>query len=265
MADPMPTLKVVHHDLGVDKDIAYIIPISDLHIGANFNEGIFLKYRQWILDHPEAYCVILGDVIDNAITGSIGDTYESLRPKQQKELALKFLEPLAKAGKILGWVEGNHELRSTRQTDEYVGEYLTKMLGIPSVYDPDGLYMFLSVGHDRQKGKQNRNVYTLFMLHGYTGSRKMGGKANSLEDMKRGVHAEVFLVAHSHQKIVFPTHTIMPDLRLKRIRYVKSMHIMAGSFIEWAGYAVRKGYMPTPMGSPKLILNGTHHAIRCSV
>ena len=261
----LPKLKVIKHDLGMETEKAYLIPLSDLHIGADFNEDKFLGCRQWILDRPEAYCVILGDVIDNAVTDSIGDTYGTLRPKQQKELALKFLEPLARAGKILAWLDGNHEQRSTKQTDEHVGEYLTSMLGIPSVYDPDGIYMFLSVGYDRAKGERNRNVYTLFMLHGFTGSRRMGGKANTLEDMKRGVHAEVFLAAHSHQKIVFPSYTVMPDLRLKRIRYVKSMHVMAGSFQEWAGYSIRKGYQPTPMGSPKLTLDGTRHDLHCSV
>src|SRR5690554_1229461 len=100
-----PKLKVIKHDLGMETEKAYLIPLSDLHIGADFNEDKFLGYRQWILDRPEAYCVILGDVIDNAVTDSIGDTYGTLRPKQQKELALKFLEPLARAGKILAWLD----------------------------------------------------------------------------------------------------------------------------------------------------------------
>ena len=69
-----PRLKTIFHDLGEDTEEVFIVPLSDLHIGATFNQKKFEDYRQWILDRDNAYCVINGDVIDNAITESIGDT-----------------------------------------------------------------------------------------------------------------------------------------------------------------------------------------------
>lgn len=261
----IPKLRVIKHDLGLNIEKAYIIPLSDLHIGADFNEDKFLGYREWILKTPEAYTVILGDVIDNATKNSIGDTYGTLRPKQQKELAEKFLKPLADAGKILAWLDGNHEIRSSKETDEYIGEYLTKAMGIPSVYDADGIYMFLSVGYDRKHNIRSRNTYTFFMLHGFTGGKRVGSKANALEDMARSVQADCYIAAHSHTKITFPTYVITPETRTKTLQYRKRTHIMAGSFMDWAGYAVRYGYQPTPLGSPRIRLDAHRHDVHVSV
>jgi hypothetical protein len=50
--DQKPQLKIVRHDLGIDLEKAYIIPLSDLHIGADFDDAKFLGYREWILNTP---------------------------------------------------------------------------------------------------------------------------------------------------------------------------------------------------------------------
>ena len=261
----MPKLKIIQHDLGIDTEAAYIIPLSDMHIGAGFESRKFNGYRQWILDRPNAYCVVVGDVIDNAISDSIGDTYGTMRPSEQIELAEETLRPLAEAGKILAWVEGNHEIRTARKTDQFVGKDLCKLFGIKDYYDPDGLYMFVSVGYDRAKGQRNRNVYTGFMIHGFTGGKRMGGKANALEDMARSVQADFYIAAHSHTKITFPSYALIPETRSKTLRFKKRTHVMAGSFQSWEGYAVRQNYQPTPMGSPRLRLDGLRLDLHVSI
>ena len=265
MPELPPSLKTVSHDLGVDTEAAYIIPLSDLHIGSEFNEDKFLGYRDWILERPNAYCIINGDVLEMATKSSIGNTYEALRPKQQKELAIKYLQPLADAGRILAYLDGNHEHRVARETDEYPGEYICSMMGIPSVYDSDGVFLFLNVGHDRRKGEKARLTYTIFMLHGWTGSRRIGGKANNLEDMSKSVQADIYVASHTHQKFVFPRRMVIPDSRTKSLRYIKQMFVSAGSFLEWDGYAVRKGYNPASLGSPRIRLDGTRRDFHCSI
>ena len=265
MAEQLPRLKVIKHDLGVDTDHVYVIPLSDLHIGSDFDEDKFLGYRQWIIDRPNAYCIVNGDVLEMALKNSIGNTYDALRPKQQRELALKYLSPLAEAGKILAWLDGNHEWRVAKDTDEYPGEYLCNMMGIPGVYDPDGIFLFLSVGHDRKRGKVNRITYTVFMLHGWTGSRRVGGKANNLEDMAKSVHADIYLASHTHQKFAFPRRIVEPETRTKTLRFKKQFFVSAGSFLEWSGYAVRKGYNPASLGSPRIRLSGEYKDVHVSI
>ena len=265
MGEQLPRLKVLKHDLGVDTEAAYVIPLSDLHIGSDFQEDKFLGYRQWILDRPNAYCVINGDILEMAVKNSVGDVYDTLRPKEQKELAIKYLKPLAEAGKILAYLDGNHEHRTAKDTDEYIGEYICNMLGIPSVYDPDGIMMFITVGHDHIKGVKSRICYTLFMLHGWTGARRVGGKANNLEDLAKIVHADIYLASHTHQKFVFSKRIIQPEARSKSLRYKKQLFVSAGSFLEYSGYAVRKGYSPATLGSPRLRLSGERHDAHCSI
>lgn len=265
----LPRLKTVYHDLGEDVDKVYLVPLSDLHIGAGFDQKKFEDYRQWILDTENAYCVINGDVIDNAISESIGDTYGTMRPDEQKELAEELLKPLANDGKILAWLEGNHEFRTAKRTDEFVGKTLCKLLGLHtkehSIYDPDGVFLFLNVGHDRTKGRKSRLTYTGFMLHGYTNARRMGGRVNALEDMSRSVVCDFYITSHTHNKFMFPKKIVVPDTRTKTIRYKKQVFASSGSFMEWDGYAIRKGYAPANMGSPTLEFSGIKRNIHCSI
>jgi Icc-related predicted phosphoesterase len=264
-----PRLKTVFHDLGEDTEEVFIVPLSDLHIGAAFDQKKFEGYREWILDRDNAYCVINGDVVDNAITESIGDTYGTMRPDEQKELAEDLIRPLAEAGKILAWVDGNHEIRTARQTDEYIGKTLCKILGLHtrehSIYSPDGVFLFLNVGYDKKKGKRNRITYTGFMLHGFSGGKRMGGKVNAAEDMARSVVSDFYIVSHTHTKFAFPGRIIMPDTRTKTIRYRKQLFISTGSFMEWDGYAIRKGFRPANLGSPKIRLSGNSKDLHCSI
>jgi len=267
MPNVPPGLKVIHHDLGVDLEKAYIYPLSDLHIGASFDERKFLGYRNWILGNDEAFCLINGDILDNSIKDSIGDTYGTLRPLDQLDYADHLLRPLAENGKVLSYVDGNHEHRTSRRTDTFAGRILCKMWGIEEVYDPDAVYLFLTVGHDHTKGapQKNRITYTGFQLHGYAGGKKKGGKANALADMAMGVAADFYVASHTHTPMVFPDRVVVPQVRSKSVRYEKRMFVSAGSFAEWEGYAIRQNYSPSPLGSPRLRLNGTRKDIHCSI
>ena len=258
-------LKTVKHDLGVDTDHIYLIPLSDLHIGATFDEAKFLGYRDWILQRDNAYCFINGDVLDMATKSSIGGTFETLRPREQRKLAVKYLKPLADEGRILGYVDGNHEARAAKDTDEYTGEIICEMLGIPSAYSSDGLFMFLSVGHDREKGKQNRIVYTVFALHGWSGSRTVGGKANNVKSLADSVISDIYVSSHTHQKFAFPRRIIEPNISAKTLRFKKQVFVSSGSFMEWDGYAIRKGYSPASLGSPRIRLSGRYKDIHVSI
>lgn len=264
-------LKVLRYDLdalvGKELDNAYIIPLSDLHIGSAFDETKFLGYRDWILERENAFCVINGDVLEMATKNSVGNVYDTMRPKEQKELAIKLLKPLADAGKILAYLDGNHEARASKETDEFVGEYICNMLGIPERYDPDGIFLFLTLGHDRKQGsrQKNRLTYTIFMLHGWAGGKRVGSKANNLEDMAKSVVCDIYIASHTHQKLVFPRRVLIPDNRSKTLRFRKQLFVSAGSFLEWEGYSVRKGYTPASLGSPRIRLNGERFDAHCSI
>ena len=242
-----------------------MVPLSDLHIGAGFDEKKFMGYRQWILDRPNAYCIINGDVLDMATKNSIGGVYDTERPRDQRKYAVEILKPLAEAGKILAYLDGNHEARATKDTDEYPGEIICELLGIPEVYDPDGIFLFLTVGYDRNKGEANRIVYTCFMLHGWTGARTIGGKANNVKSLADSVISDLYISSHTHQKFMFPRRIVEPDSRTRSLRYKKQVFVSSGSFMEWEGYSVRKGYSPASLGSPRIRMSGLSRDLHVSI
>lgn len=260
-----PLLKVVRHDLGVDVEKATIVPISDLHIGAEFDEDMFLGFRKWILERENTYCVILGDVLEMATRQSVGSTYGTLRPKDQRALAVKYLKPLADEGRILGYIDGNHESRATKETDEYPGEIICQLLGIPSLFDPDGIYMFLSVGHNPAVNKKARNIYTIFMLHGWSGARTMGGKANNLLSLRNSAIADLYIMAHVHDQLATPKRILYPDVRTKKLKWKRQVFTLSGSFLEWSGYAINKGFNPSELGAPIITLGGKAHKVSTTI
>ena len=265
-------IKTIHHDLGIDTEAVSIVPLSDLHLGAEFNPEPFYKYREWILAEPNRYCVLNGDILDMAIKSSIGDVYTSMRPKEQIDLAVRMLQPLAAENRILAYLDGNHEYRVTKEVDIHPGEHICALLGIPRLYDANGCVLFLSVGHNRKKAgtsgnhkKVNRMTYTIFMLHGSRGGRRIGGKANALEDMQSVCVCDCYIVAHTHQKMVFSKKIIIPEGRNKTLKYKEQTFVNCGSFLDYAEYAIRKGYPPGVTGTPIIELDGTRHEVRARV
>jgi predicted phosphodiesterase len=256
---------VLKKDLGVDVQSAYIVPISDTHMGSPaFDDSLFFKKIKWILDTPNAYCVLNGDIIEMNSKGSVGDVFEGLRPREQRRLAVKYLEPLAKKGKILAYLDGNHERRASKDTDEYIGEEICYSLGIPSVYSPDGIFLYLSVGYDRAENKRARNVYTIYMLHGWTSARTIGGKFNNLASMASIVIADIYIASHTHQQGVFPLDIYSPDIRTKKLNQKTQLFVSTGSFMKYAGYSVRAGFRPSTPGTPYIELSGVnkeYHAV----
>jgi Icc-related predicted phosphoesterase len=79
-----------------------ILPISDLHIGdKHFNETKFKKLVSKVKSEPNTYITLGGDLVNNAIIGSVSDTYGEIKtPSQAKKWCIELLEPIRK--KILG-------------------------------------------------------------------------------------------------------------------------------------------------------------------
>ena len=255
-------LKVLNWDLGIEDEKIVLMPLSDLHIGSNFNEDLFLKYRKWVLSQKNAYVLLNGDIVEMVTKDSVGDIFESLRPKEQKKLAVKFLEPLAKEGRLLAYVDGNHEHRLSKNTDIFVGEEICERLGVPSIYDPNGVYIFLTMGYEAKHNKNTRITYTIYMRHGHGGGRTKGAKANNLEKMSNKIFADIFISSHVHEQMNFPDVFTVPDPIHKKLNYIDSWFVSSGSFLNWSGYAIRGGYNPTKLGSSYLILNGRRKGVQ---
>ena len=89
-----------------------IIPVSDVHLGASEHMWqAWEDFRKQVLESPNTYLVLGGDLINNATRSSVSNVFEeTIRPRDQKRMMTAMLEPLR--DRILCAVTGNHERRS---------------------------------------------------------------------------------------------------------------------------------------------------------
>ena len=83
-------MKVIKIDLPKDLEKIELHTFADEHIGDEHSDLERLKKRiEYVVNTPNAYCLLNGDIIDNATKTSIGDVYANeFNPMQQLENAV---------------------------------------------------------------------------------------------------------------------------------------------------------------------------------
>ncbi|MCM8901313.1 metallophosphoesterase [Caldicoprobacter algeriensis] len=244
--------KVVVADLPETLETVELYPVSDLHVGdPEFKEKEFLNFLNYIEHTNNAYVVLLGDLMNNAIKTSISNVYnETMPPSQQKKYLIEKLKPISH--KILAITTGNHEYRSKKDVDVDLTEDLAMSLGLEDRYSPNGVVLKIRFGHFRNNRKIAYNVY---LTHGYSATRRPGGVLNNVELSQLAIeNIDVYIMGHAHKQIVYPAKTLFFDDKnnclLEEIKYF----VLTGAWAGWSGYAERKGYRPQKSGCPKVVL-----------
>ena len=108
-------MKVIKIDLPKDVTEIELHIFADEHIGDEHCDLDRLKERiKYVSETPNAYCLLNGDILDNATKTSIGDTYtQEFNPMEQLKVATELFSPLK--DKILAITHGNHEARTYRK------------------------------------------------------------------------------------------------------------------------------------------------------
>lgn len=248
-------------ELPKDLDPIYIIPFSDLHLGDPRSDiEKFFKYREWMLEHPNAYAILNGDIMNTATKNSKSDIYEdTLNPKQQLELAEKIFTPIK--DRILVVNDGNHERRVSKESSVSTSEVLASRLGVR--YGGEGCLLYLRVGTKPKNGKPL--VYTLYATHGFGGGKKPGGKINNLQSLSTILLADIYIMSHVHLMSTFQDVYYLPDTRTKKMNEVKRTYISSGAYLKWGGYAECGGFAPAKIGSPRIRLNCTKKDVHVSI
>ena len=243
---------MILHEVNLSKEFEEIelIPISDTHIGdPYFDEQLLMEDIEYIQEKENRFCLLNGDILNTATTHSVSDTYNNqLTPHGELKYARKLFEPIADS--IICATQGNHERRITRNDGVDLMEELAMSLN--AFYAPDGLVLKIRFGN---RGNKKPQVYTIYMSHGFTGSRLTGGKANRLEKLQKIVVADIYIQSHTHQKINFTQSLFVPDLRNNKVVEKRQTFINTGAYLEWGGYAQQKAYTPSDRGTMKLKLN----------
>lgn len=240
-------LQVLNYQFKPSDGIVRIVPLGCLHFGhKNFNSTKAKGFRDYIINTPDTYTMMLGDTLENVLAetavrhpGSMHEQEEGV--EQQRETAYKFLTPLAASGKILGWHEGNHSLRSWYAAGFSVEKYLADKLNIPFL-GTDGLF---KIGVGRQS-------YVIHATHGTGSSTTLPSVFGKLlAQMARVEGADVYLRSHHHKKVLADVMTLHGPTGKLRKKVIGA----TGCFMDYFdSYGHRAGYTPTVLGCIKIKL-----------
>jgi len=239
------------------KSYAEVVFFGDLHLG---HPTCLLEKATKMLNHcleKKVYVLIMGDILECGLTNSIGDSVYSqkLNPQAQMEDAIELFIPLAKEGLILGIHEGNHENRILKVTSINIAKIMAGILNVP--------YLYQACWNLFKVGKIN---YTVYSLHGASGSRFIYTKLKAVTDISHYFDANIIAMGHVHDLACVPFEKQRVDMRNKVIDYYKKYVILTGHYLGYQlSYAQAKGMPPSKVGSPKVELGAEEFSIYSSI
>lgn len=248
-------MKAIKCDLPHAEQIE-IIPMSDLHIGdAMADFKLIMDRIEYVRKTPNAYCILGGDLMDTAISSSVGDTYgANLKPMDQLSQCVKIFEPIK--DKILAVLPGNHENRIYRSDGIDITEMMCAQLGIANRYSPTTALLFVRFGSGNRKTKFRPMLYTIYVTHGSGGGRKEGGKINRLADLASIVDADIYIHAHTHLPVIFKNSFFRVSGSNSSVSLVDKLFINTAAALNYGGYGDAQGFKPASKSTPTLFLDG---------
>lgn len=244
-------LSVLEHGL-------VLVPITDVHLGnKHANIPYFKAFVKYILETPNCYTILNGDLAETATKISVGMGHfeEDANLPEQLKLLHDILKPLAEAGKILGMGPGNHEERVANMIGINPMSMLAEKLEVP-YFGYQGFF-YLTVG--------NVN-YMMVAHHGAGGGGTNGSKANAAEKMNKVcANADVYFSGHTHGKMYHPDKIFLfneeGELAPKLRHY-----IVGGSFVEYfGGYPEMKALAPSITGLTRIQMMPDARDVRVTV
>ena len=257
-------MKVIKIDLPRELSSVEIHTFADEHIG---DEGCDLKRLlariEYVKNTPNAYCILNGDIIDNATKTSIGDTYtQRFNPMEQLKKAVEIFTPIRE--KCLCITHGNHENRSYKSEGINLSYLIAKQLGLEDRYTPTSAVLFIRVGEQSRgwkesngSGKIRKICYTVYVLHGSGGGRKEGSKANRLAEMASIVDTDVYIHSHTHLPMIMKQAFHRIDERNSAVSLVDKLFVNTAANLNYGGYGEAAEFKPSSKDTPVIYLSGT--------
>ena len=237
---------------------------ADEHIGDEHCDIKRLMERiEYVKNTPNAYCILNGDIIDNATKTSIGDTYTQVfNPMEQLAKAVEIFEPIK--DKILCVTHGNHENRTYKKEGINLSCLMAHQLGLTDRYTPTSATLFIRVGtesrgHKESNGSGNvrKICYTLYVLHGSGGGRKEGAKAIRLADMASIIDTDIYIHSHTHLPMIMKQAYHRIDTKNSSVALVDKLFVNTASNLRYGGYGEAGEFKPSSMETPVIYLSGT--------
>lgn len=256
-------MKVIKIDLPRELPLVELHIFADEHLGDMCCDVKRLMQRiEYVKNTPTAYCILNGDIIDNATKTSIGSVYDSdLNPMNQLQRAVEIFEPIK--DKIICITHGNHENRTYKSEGINLSSLLANQLGLIKKYTPTSAVLFIRMGEltggrkeNSGSGKYRKVCYTGYVLHGSGGGRKEGGKINRLADMASIIDTDFYIHSHTHLPIIMKQAFFRIDARNNAVALVDKLFVNTASNLNYGGYGEFGEFKPNSKETPVIYLNG---------
>ena len=256
-------MKIIKIDLPQDITQLELHTFADEHIGDEHCDMQRLRDRiEYVKNTPNAYCILNGDILDNATKTSIGDTYtQEFNPMEQLQRANEIFSPIK--DKILCITHGNHENRTYKKEGINLSYLIAQQLGLGDKYTPTSAVLFIRFGslssrkESNGSGLQRKVCYTVYVLHGSGGGRKEGAKAIRLADMASIVDTDIYIHSHTHLPMIMKQGFHRIDLRNNAVAHVDKLFVNTAANLKYGGYGEAGEFKPSSMETPVIFLNGT--------
>ena len=257
-------MKVIRADLPRDIEVLELHTFADEHIGDEHSDLKRLLQRiEYVKNTPNAYCILNGDIIDNATKTSIGDTYTQVfNPMEQLTKAVEIFEPIR--DKILCITHGNHENRTYKKEGINLSFLLAKQLHLDDKYTPTSAVIFIRVGESSKgmketngSGKRRQICYTVYVLHGCGGRRKEGAKAIRLADMASIIDCDIYIHSHTHLPMIKKQAFHRIDDRNSAVALVNKLFVNTAANLDYGGYGEAGEFKPSSKDTPVIYLRGS--------
>lgn len=248
-------MKTIKIDLSKNIKTLKIYTFADWHIGDAECDiaGIKKEVEKVRLD-KEAYCVLNGDLINNATKNSVSDVYSaSMQPMEQLETLIKILEPIK--DKILCITTGNHERRTYKTDGIDLIKIVAKQFNIEDRFTDSGAIIFLRFGWNQKR--QRKQWYSIYLSHGSGGGKRPGGKVNGIEDMAGIVDADIYIHSHTHLPFIMKQGFYRSDFINSSVSLVDKLFVNTSAKLNYGGYGEIYKFKPASKDTPVIILNGT--------
>lgn len=241
-------------------DVFYFYPVGDIHLGSlHCAEHDIQDKINEIKERKNSYIIGMGDYFDAILKDDKRFDIEGLAPwvakgnilESQRERLRALFEPVK--DKILCLCSGNHEESIHLHYQNDITRNLCNDLGVKY----GGYSAFLVVKFQRRNTTSIRQ-YIFHLFHGAGAAQTDGARLNRLTRLVNDIQADIYLMGHLH---AMTQHT--PDRLIFRNGRIKSLKLAATLTGSWlkaytqgqpSSYAERKGYKPSRIGCPCIVI-----------
>lgn len=219
----------------IDANRVYVADIADIHAGAiSHNERAFDKMIDTIQRTKNMIVIIGGDSTENAVVGGASSVFQQDKGSFDQVVYMKRkLMPIR--NQIAFVRSGNHGNGRTKKINDLAPEaILAEMLNVKYCEGFGALIL-----------NARKNQYVITAHHNVKNPNKYEWLASDVD-------------FHEHKHAQGAQRNIIAGVNgFTKTWFVKEkLSVQAGSFLNWAGYAVEKGYRPMNTGCPVLELQG---------